>query len=65
MFGPRVGLYTAGHPIDKDIRITGLEYGCQCMVNNVDWWNAVVLPGVHWSNNRLSLSGSVVTKHTL
>ena len=27
MFGPRVSVFTAGHPIDADVRITGLEFG--------------------------------------
>lgn len=64
MFGPRVGLYTAGHPIDKDIRITGLEYGLPITIGNNVWigGNVVVMPGVHIGNNTIIGSGSVVTK---
>jgi len=64
MFGPRVGLYTAGHPIDKDIRIAGLEYGLPITIGNNVWigGNVVVMPGVHIGDNTIIGSGSVVTK---
>lgn len=64
MFGPRVGLYTAGHPIDKDIRIEGLEYGLPITIGNNVWigGNVVVMPGVHIGDNTIIGSGSVVTK---
>lgn len=64
MFGPRVGLYTAGHPIDKDIRNTGLEYGLPITIGNNVWigGNVVVMPGVHIGDNTIIGSGSVVTK---
>jgi len=64
MFGPRVGLYTAGHPIDKDIRISGLEYGLPITIGNNVWigGNVVVMPGVHIGDNTIIGSGSVVTK---
>lgn len=64
MFGPRVGLYTAGHPIDKDVRITGLEYGLPITIGNNVWigGNVVVMPGVHIGDNSIIGSGSVVTK---
>ncbi|OED59722.1 sugar O-acetyltransferase [Acholeplasma laidlawii] len=64
MFGPRVGLYTAGHPIDKDVRITGLEYGLPITIGNNIWigGNVVVMPGVHIGDNTIIGSGSVVTK---
>ncbi|WIF88517.1 sugar O-acetyltransferase [Acholeplasma laidlawii] len=64
MFGPRVGLYTAGHPIDKDIRITGLEYGLPITIGNNVWigGNVVVMPGLHIGDNTIIGSGSVVTK---
>jgi maltose O-acetyltransferase len=64
MFGPRVGLYTAGHPIDKDVRITGLEYGLPITIGNNVWigGNVVVMPGVHIGDNTIIGSGSIVTK---
>ena len=64
MFGPRVGLYTAGHPIDADVRKTGLEYGLPIVIGDNVWigGNAVVLPGVTIGSNTIIGSGSVVTK---
>lgn len=65
MFGPRVGLYTAGHPIDADVRKTGLEYGLPIVIGDNVWigGNAIVLPGVTIGNNTIIGGGSVVTKN--
>lgn len=64
MFGPRVGLYTASHPIDKDVRNTGLEYGKPIKIGHNVWigGNAVVMPGVTIGDNTVIGAGSVVTK---
>lgn len=64
MFGPRVGLYTASHPIDKDVRNTGLEYGKPIKIGHNVWigGNAVVMPGVTIGDNTIIGAGSVVTK---
>ena len=63
-FGPRVCLYTAGHPIDADIRNTQLEYGKKINIGNNVWigGNTVVNPGVTIGDNVVIGSGSVVTK---
>ncbi|GAB5052390.1 sugar O-acetyltransferase [Pediococcus ethanolidurans] len=63
MFGPRVGLYTAGHPIDADVRIQGYEYGYPITIGNNVWigGNAVINPGVTIGNNVVIGSGSIVT----
>lgn len=63
-FGPRVGVYTAGHPIDADIRNSGLEYGKKITVGNSVWigGNTVLNPGVNIGDNVVIGSGSVVTK---
>lgn len=35
--GPNCGFYTAGHPLDVEIRNQGLEYGkSHCFLNNID-----------------------------
>ena len=34
MFGPRVSVFTAGHPIDADVRITGLEFGKEIKIGD-------------------------------
>ncbi|RRK11343.1 sugar O-acetyltransferase [Lactiplantibacillus garii] len=61
--GPRVGLYTAGHPIDAAIRAEQLEYGKGITIGNDVWMggNVVVNPGVTIGNNVVIGSGSVVT----
>lgn len=63
-FGPRVGLYTAGHPIDAGIRNSLLEYGKPIKIGNNVWigGNAVINPGVTIGNNAVIGSGSIVTK---
>lgn len=62
--GPRVSLYTAGHPIDKDIRNEDLEYGYPIKIGNDVWigGGTVVNPGITIGNNVVIGSGSVVTK---
>lgn len=63
-FGPRVGIYTAGHPIDAEIRNTNLEFGKPITIGNNVWVgaNTVINPGVQIGNNVVIGSGSVVTK---
>lgn len=63
-FGPRVCIFTAGHPIDADIRNTQLEYGKPVTIGNDVWigGNTVINPGVTIGNNVVIGSGAVVTK---
>lgn len=63
MLGPRVSIYTAGHPIDKDIRATTLEYGYKVTIGDDVWigGNTVINPGVTIGSNVVIGSGSVVT----
>ena len=62
--GPRVCLYTAGHPIDAEIRNEQLEYGKNIKIGNDVWigGNTVINPGVTIGDNVVIGSGSVVTK---
>ena len=62
--GPRVCLYTAGHPIDAAVRNRQLEYGKAITIGNDVWigGNTVINPGVTVGNNVVIGSGSVVTK---
>ena len=61
---PRVSLFTAGHPIDKDVRNEQLEYGWPIVIGDDVWigGNVVVNPGVTIGSNVVIGSGSVVTK---
>ena len=64
MFGPRVSVYTAGHPIDAEVRITGLEFGKEIKIGDNVWvgGNTVINPGIKIGDNVVIGSGSVVTK---
>ncbi|MES2439453.1 MAG: sugar O-acetyltransferase [Verrucomicrobiota bacterium] len=64
MIGPRVSIYTAGHPIDAETRVSGLEFGSPITIGDNVWigGNAVINPGVTIGNNVVIASGAVVTK---
>ena len=64
MLGPRVGLYTAGHPLDPIVRNTQLEFGKEIHIGNNVWigGSSVVCPGVSIGDNTVIGAGSVVTK---
>lgn len=64
MFGPRVGVYTAAHPIDPEVRQSGLEFGAPITIGNNVWVGAgaIINPGVKIGNDVIIGSGSVVTK---
>lgn len=61
---PNCGFYTAGHPLEYEIRNKGLEYAKPIKIGNNVWigGNAVVLPGVTIGNNVVIGAGSVVNK---
>lgn len=63
-FAPRVSVYTAGHPIDKDVRSSGLEYGYEVNIGDDVWigGNTVINPGVTIGSNVVIGSNSVITK---
>ena len=64
MFGPRVGLYTAGHPVSFQERNSNLEYGKKIVIGDNCWLggNVVVNPGVTIGSGTVIASGAVVTK---
>ncbi|MCT1182632.1 sugar O-acetyltransferase [Lactococcus lactis] len=64
MVGPRVSFYTAGHPIDPQIRIEELEFGLPITVEDNVWFggSATILPGVTIGKNSIIAAGAVVTK---
>ena len=64
MFGPRVCLYTAGHPLDAATRNTGLEFGKPIAIGVAVWLggNVVVLPGVTIGAGTVVAAGSVVRR---
>lgn len=62
--GPNCGFYTAGHPLDIQLRNQGLEYAKPIIVGDNVWFggNVVVMPGVTIGDNVTIGAGSVVTK---
>ena len=64
MLAPRVGIYTAGHPLDAGVRTRGLEFGKAVTIGNHVWVgaNVSINPGVTIGNNVVVGSGSVVTR---
>ena len=64
MFGPKVSLLTATHPLDKTIRNEQYEYGLPITIKDDVWigGNVVVNPGVTIGSGVVVGSGSVVTK---
>ncbi len=64
MFGPRVSIFTAGHPIDPEVRRLDLQYGYPVTIGNNVWvgGNTVINPGVTIGDNVVIGSGSVVTR---
>ncbi len=63
-FGPRVSLYSAGHPIDAMVRNSCLEFGKPITVGSDVWvgGDTVILGGVTIGSNVVIGAGSVVTK---
>lgn len=64
MFGPRVSVFTAAHPVEPEARVSGLEYGKDVIIGNNVWvgGQTVINPGVTIGDNCVIGSGSVVTK---
>lgn len=61
---PHVSIYTAGHPIDKDVRKLELEYAKPVTIGSDVWicGNVTINPGVTIGDDVVIASGSVVTK---
>lgn len=64
MVGPRVSMFTAGHPLDAGERVSGLDFGSPITIGDNVWigGNAVINPGVKIGDNVVISSGAVVTR---
>ena len=64
LFGPRVGLYGAGHPLDPEVRAGGLENGAPITIGDDVWLGGgvVVLPGVTIGAGAVIAAGAMVTR---
>ncbi|WP_298032390.1 sugar O-acetyltransferase [uncultured Dysosmobacter sp.] len=64
LIAPQAGLYTASHPLDPEIRASGLEFGRPITLESDVWLGgrAVVCPGVTIGSGSIIAAGSVVTR---
>ncbi|MCM1020588.1 MAG: sugar O-acetyltransferase [Muribaculaceae bacterium] len=62
--GPNVSIYTACHPLEPEVRNTGVEWAEAVTIGDNVWigGSATILPGVTIGNNCVVGAGSVVTK---
>jgi maltose O-acetyltransferase len=62
--GPGVHIYTAFHPIDPEVRRSGLELAKPVMIGNNVWLggSCVICPGVTIGDNSVIGAGSVVVR---
>ncbi|QOY96378.1 sugar O-acetyltransferase [Massilia sp. UMI-21] len=61
--GPAVQIYTAEHPLDPELRRSGLESGRPVTIGRNAWigGGAIILPGVRIGDEAVVGAGSVVT----
>lgn len=64
MMGPNVQIYTAGHPLNPELRRQGQEFGKSITIGNDVWigGNAVLCPGIKIGAKSVIAAGSIVTK---
>lgn len=64
LIGPSTGIFTAIHPIDPEIRATGVEKSKPIIIEDKVWigGNVTILPGVTIGKGSIIGAGSVVTK---
>ncbi|MBU6451109.1 MAG: sugar O-acetyltransferase [Cyanobacteria bacterium REEB67] len=63
--GPAVQIYTATHPVDAALRLSGLESALPVTIGNNVWigGGAIILPGVTIGDGAVVGAGSVVTRN--
>ena len=64
LIAPKVQIYTAYHPINPEIRLSGKELAASVKIGNNVWigGGAIICPGVTIGDNITIGAGSVVTK---
>jgi maltose O-acetyltransferase len=64
LLAPKVQIYTAYHPLDAEVRRSGLEMAAPITIGDDVWigGGAIICPGVNIGNNTTIGAGSVVTK---
>jgi maltose O-acetyltransferase len=64
LMGPNVQIYTAYHPVDPAVRLTGVEMAAPIAIGNNIWLGGgvIICPGVTIGNGSTIGAGSVVTQ---
>lgn len=64
MVGPQVGIYTATHPVNSELRKKMLEFGSPITIGHNCWIGgmACINPGITLGSNVVVAAGAVVTK---
>ena len=64
LIAPGVHIYTAGHPLEPNQRISGAEFGKPVSIGENVWigGKAIINPGIKIGDNVIVASGAVVTK---
>ncbi len=65
LIAPNVSIYTAGHPLDYQMRNEEYEFAYPVTIGDNVWigGNVVINPGITIGNNSVVGSGSVITKN--
>jgi len=65
LFGPKVQIYTATHPINWKVRGSLLEYGSPITIGSDVWvgGGAILCPGISIGDRSIIAAGAVVTKN--
>jgi maltose O-acetyltransferase len=65
LLGPKVQIYTAYHPVNPEVRLSGQELAAPVSIGNNVWLGGgvIVCPGVSIGSNVTIGAGSVVTKN--
>ena len=64
LLAPNINIYTAGHPIHHELRISDYEFAFPVTIGNNIWigGGVIINPGITIGDNSVIGSGSVVTK---
>ncbi len=64
LIGPNVQIYTAGHPLNQELRRQGQEFGKAITIGNDVWigGSAILCPGITVGDRSVIAAGAVVTK---
>lgn len=64
LFGPKVQIYTATHPVNWQVRGSLLEYGAPITIGSDVWvgGGAIICPGVTIGDRSIIAAGAVVTR---